>query len=166
MDVEKIKRILRLKPLDFEGGYFAETYRSKETFDYRDATGAKKKKSLCTAIYYLITPETSSMIHSLSSDEIFHFYLGDPVRMLVLYPDGSSHTIVLGKDLSSGQKLQYVVPKNSWQGSYLLEGGRFALMGTTVSPAFDYEDFILGEREFLLKKYPDRKDIITRLTTG
>lgn len=166
MDAEKIITILGLKPLDIEGGYFKETYRLEDAFEHESPDGSKKKKSFCTAIYYLLTPQTSSMIHSISSDEIFHFYLGDPVKMLLLYPDGNSDTVTLGSDLMSDQKIQYLVPKNTWQGSYLLEGGRFALMGTTVSPAFDQEDFSLGKKDFLSKKYPDREDLIKRLAAG
>jgi predicted cupin superfamily sugar epimerase len=103
-------------------------------------------------------------MHRLKSDEIFHFYLGDPVEMLQLWPDGSSRRVVLGSDLASGNSLQQVVPKDVWQGSYLLEGGRFALLGCTVAPGFEFEDYQSGTRDGLIRQYPREQDLIAKLT--
>jgi predicted cupin superfamily sugar epimerase len=102
----------------------------------------------------------------LKSDEVFHFYLGEPVTILQLHPDRSSEVITLGPDILKGQQVQVLVPKNSWQGCFLNKGGRFALMGTTVSPGFEYADFELGRREELLEQYRDREDLISRLIGG
>ena len=145
-----------MKPLPGEGGYYVETYRS----------GAKTGggKNLATAILYLITPEACSKLHRLSSDEIWHFYLGDAVTMLELHPDGSSEVVALGRDITNGQRLQVVVPAGTWQGCFLNEGGKFALMGCTVAPGFEFEDFEPGEREKLLEKYPDRQELVLKLT--
>jgi len=123
----------------------------------------KSSRAFSTAIYYLLTPETCSRMHRLRSDEIFHFYLGDPVTMLLLFPDGKSETVTLGQDLSAGQKVQFLVPRLVWQGAFLNAGGRFALLGTTMSPGFDYEDYEAGDRSMLLHVYPDQKEIIERL---
>ena len=60
--------------------------------------------------------DTFSALHRLPSDELFHFYLGDPVKMLQLHPDGSSCVITLGPDLKAGQQPQAVVPRAVWQG--------------------------------------------------
>jgi len=119
---------------------------------------------MCTAIYYLLTPETFSAIHRLQSDEIFHFYLGDPVEMLQLGPEGKTEIATLGPDLARGMKLQHVVAGGTWQGSRLLEGGRYALLGTTVVPGFDYQDFELGARSALQDQYPRFSSLIGRLT--
>jgi predicted cupin superfamily sugar epimerase len=112
----------------------------------------------------MLRPESFSAIHRLKSDEIFHFYLGDPVTMLQLHPDRSSLAVTLGQDIASGQKLQLVVPRGVWQGTFLNDGGRFALMGTTVSPGFEYSDFELGTRDELAELFPDRREMISRLT--
>lgn len=161
MEAEKIIRILGLKPLGREGGFYSETYRSEDTVGKYLKKGSKE---VCTAIYYLLTPETSSLLHSLPYDEIFHFYSGDPVMMLLLAPDGRSETVILGNDIDKGQRPQVVVKKYTWQGSFLISGGRFALMGTTMSPAYDQKDYIHGKKEELIKKYPDRRELISRLT--
>ncbi|MBN1292516.1 MAG: cupin domain-containing protein [Candidatus Latescibacteria bacterium] len=165
MDAQYIINHLNLKPLPFEGGYFYETYRSGEVVAQ---TGLPPRYSgdrgFGTAIYYLVTPEMFSAVHRIKSDEVFHFYLGDPVTMLQLNPDGTGKTVVLGNDLKKGQYPQCVVPRMIWQGLCLERDGKFALLGTTVTPAFEYDDFELGDREVLIQQYPQFADMITRLT--
>jgi predicted cupin superfamily sugar epimerase len=96
--------------------------------------------------------------------EIFHFYLGDPVTMLHLHPDGSSEVLTLGQDILQGQELQVVVPRGTWQGSFLNEGGEYALLGCTMAPGFEWADYEHPSREALLKEHPDRRELIIRLT--
>ncbi len=148
-----------------EGGFFVETFRARERFA-ADALGPgwPGPRALATAIYYLLTPDAFSALHRLRSDEVFHFYLGDPVEMLHLMPDGSGRVLLLGTDLAAGMRPQVVVPKGVWQGSRLVAGGRFALLGTTVSPGFDPADFEPGEREGLLEAYPGFHERIAALT--
>lgn len=159
-----IKRF-NMKPLPEEGGYYSETHRSSHTLSESSLPdNYSSDRSLSTAIYYMLTPETKSLLHRLPTEEIFHFYLGDPVLMLHLYPDGSSNQVILGQDLNRGQSVQVLVPKDVWQGSYLLEGGQFAFMGTTMSPGFDFSDNEIGNRDDLMKFYPSQKKLIERLT--
>ena len=103
-------------------------------------------------------------MHKVASDEIFHFYLGDPVRMLQLDTDGESRTRVLGSDILGGQEPQVLVRRGIWQGSISEPGGTFALFGCTVSPGFEYADYETGRREPLTKLYPKYADLIRRLT--
>jgi predicted cupin superfamily sugar epimerase len=149
---------LDLKPHPREGGYYRETYRSSQ--------GAPGRKSAGTAIYYLLTPDTFSALHRLPTDEIFHFYLGDPVRMLQLWPDGSGRIETLGPDILAGQQPQLVVPADVWQGSLLAPGGSLALLGCTVAPGFEFSDYEAGDREGLKRRYPIFAELITRLTTA
>ena len=102
-------------------------------------------------------------MHKLITDEIFHFYLGDPVEMLLLYPDGESKIVTIGNDLKAGHSPQVVVPRGVWQGSYLPRG-EFALLGTTMSPGFDFEDFEIGKRDILLEQFPAQSQLIKKLT--
>src|SRR5437762_5450595 len=99
---EQLIRQLNLQPLPNEGGYYAETYRAEETLANGRATS--------TAIYYLLTADCCSKMHRLKSDEIWHFYLGDPAEMLQLAPDGSGRTMLLGRELCAGQQCQMFVP--------------------------------------------------------
>lgn len=159
MTVDEIKSLLHLRPHPREGGFFAETYRSS-----LETAIADGQRSLATAIYYLLTPGTFSEMHRLPGDEIFHFYLGDPVEMLQLFRDGSSSVVVLGQDIQRGQRLQHVVPGGVWQGSRLVEGGRFALLGTTMSPGFAYEDYVSGTKDALVAQFPDRAVMVAQLS--
>jgi hypothetical protein len=84
--------------------------------------------------------------------------------MLRLYPDGSGERVVLGQDLAEGQWVQTVVPQGVWQGSRLVEGGRFALLGCTVSPGFDYADYESGKRAELVRGWAEWAEMIRALT--
>ena len=104
--------LLKLEPHPEEGGYFAETYRSTEVIQ-KEALPDRHSdsRSVSTAIYYLLTPETFSEMHRLKSDEVFHFYLGDPVEMLQLWPNGSGRVVTMGQDIAGGMKPQlFVLP--------------------------------------------------------
>jgi predicted cupin superfamily sugar epimerase len=161
---EELIRHLGLQPHPKEGGFFRETYRAAEACGQLPAR-YQGRRSVSTALYYLLTPTTYSALHRLQSDEIFHFYSGDPIRMLQLDADGRGRTIVLGPDVMSGQQFQVVVPRGVWQGSCLEPGGRFALLGCTVAPGFEYADYESGDRQALTKQYPAFEDLIRRLTS-
>lgn len=158
---------LGLVPHPEEGGYYLETYRSKESAPHPALPPRyPSDRSFGTAIYYLLTPDTFSALHRLHSDEIFHFYLGDPVILLELEPDGESRVSRLGQDLLAGEQVQAVVQRGNWFGARLAEGGRFALMGTMVAPGFEFEDYETGNREDLLQQYPSQREWITKLTSS
>ena len=158
---------LRLVPLTIEGGYFRETFRAPLRF-IAGALPAEYggERNASTAIYYLLTPESFSAIHRVRSDEVFHFYAGDPVEMLQLWPDGSAKVVAIGNSLDSGFEPQLVVPAGIWQGCRLKPGGRWALMGCTVAPGFDYADFEAATRLELLRDYPNHAELIAALTPG
>ena len=158
--------MLNLSP-HVEGGYFCETYRSNEEIPSSNLPGRYNgERCFGTAIYYMLTADSFSAMHKLRTDEVFHFYLGDPVEMLILNPDGTGRVLLLGPDILNGMQPQVVVPRDTWQGLRLLSGGNYALLGTTVAPGFEFADFITGERDELIGQYPDFRDYITSLTRG
>ena len=159
---DQLIRHLGLQPHPKEGGYFHETYRAADS--YADPTRYVGPRCASTAIYYLLTPNTFSALHRQQTDEVFHFYLGSPVRMLQLDPDGQGRSIVLGPDVLNGQQLQFVVPRGVWQGSLLEPGGDFALLGCTVAPGFEYVDYESGDRQTLMRQYPTFAELIHKLT--
>ncbi|HPS55550.1 MAG TPA: cupin domain-containing protein [Sedimentisphaerales bacterium] len=153
-----------MKPLPFEGGYYIETYRASEAIAKAGlAERYNGPRNHSTCILYLLTSEMKSKIHRVKSDEIFHFYTGSAVTMFLLGEAKKSKIITLGNDLSKQQMPQVIVPKGVWQGCYI-EKGDFALMGTTVSPGFEFDDFEIANRNDLLKQYPDEQDLIIKLT--
>lgn len=156
---------LKLVPLTIEGGHFRETYRSELSLPagaLPDEYGGDRNVS--TAIYYLLTMDTFSAIHIIKSDEVFHFYAGDAVEMLQLWPDGNARVAIIGNDVAAGHEPQLVVPAGVWQGCRLIRGGDWALMGCTVAPGFDYADFALGNRDELIARYPGHAEMIKALT--
>jgi predicted cupin superfamily sugar epimerase len=159
MTADEIKKLLKLEPHPIEGGWFRRTYTSAGTVEL--PRGARAQG---TAIYYLLEPGTFSEMHVLDSDEIFHFYLGDPVEMLQLRLDGSSAVLTLGSDLQAGQQVQVVVPAGVWQGTRLAGDGKVALLGCTVTPGFDYADYRNGSADELIAKWPDQAERIRALT--
>jgi predicted cupin superfamily sugar epimerase len=159
MTAEEIKALLKLEPHPVEGGSFRRTYTSTGSVEL--PRGARAQG---TAIYYLLEAGTFSEMHVLASDEIFHFYLGDPVEMLQLYEDGSSAVLTLGPDLAAGQNVQLVVPAGVWQGTRLVEGGKVALLGCTVTPGFDFADYTSGSHAELAAKWPAEAERIGKLT--
>ena len=115
MTVDDIVRLLDLQPHPTEGGYFVETHRTAETVPAHalpDRYAGDRAHG--TAIYYLLTADTFSALHRLASDEVFHFYLGDPVEQLQLFPGGEGRTVVLGTDLAAGQRPQQIVHQIVW----------------------------------------------------
>lgn len=165
VSVDQIRQILNLQPHPAEGGFFAETYRSKECIPAGlFPLHHNGVRSVSTAIYYLLTPESCSTMHRLPTDEIFHFYMGDPVEMLQLFPDRSGRVITLGANILDGMRPQVVVPGSTWQGARLRPGGSFALLGTTMAPGFDYADYEAGLRHELLDAYPRFREMIEALT--
>jgi uncharacterized protein len=159
MTADEVKALLNLQPHPIEGGHFRRTYTSAATVDL-----PRGPRPAGTAIYYLLEPGTFSEMHVLSSDELFHFYLGDPVEMLQLYADGSSAIFALGQDLMDDQHVQLVVPAGVWQGTRLIGNGKIALLGCTVTPGFDFADYCGGSYAELAEKWPERAAQIKALT--
>ncbi len=165
LTAQEVINRLQLVPLTIEGGYFRETYRSSLRFmPHALPPEYGHERSASTAIYYLLTPETYSAIHRVKSDELFHFYAGDPVEMLQLWPDGNAKTLLIGNDFAAGHSPQVAVPAGIWQGSRLVAGGKWALLGCTVAPGFEYADFEAASRDDLLRDYPSQGELIVALT--
>ena len=166
MTAEEVKKLLGLAPHPREGGWYVRTYEASEmvgaeAFEDGRYAGARRTG---TAIYYLLEPDTFSEMHRLKSDEVFHFYAGDAVEMLQLMPGGSGRRVVIGNDLAAGEMPQVVVGRNVWQGSRLVAGGKWALLGCTVSPGFEFEDYEDGERVALSEGWPEFAEMIAALT--
>jgi hypothetical protein len=159
--------LLGLVPLPGEGGHFRQTWAADSSLAPGVPGGPyRAARPVGTAIYYLLSddPDSFSALHRLPTDEVYHFYLGDPVDQLLLHPDRRVERVVLGPDLLAGQRVQHVAPRGTWQGSRLRPGGRVALLGTTMAPGFDPSDYEAGVRATLLREYPAAAADIATLT--
>lgn len=147
-----------------EGGYFKETYRASE----RIAAHALPdrfagERAFSTAIYFMLTAGNFSAFHRIAADEGWHFYTGRPVRVHLL-DDQGYRSIDMGDDPEAGQVFQAVIPGKTWFASEVIADEGYGLVGCTVAPGFDFEDFEMARREELLEAYPQYAEVITRLT--
>ena len=147
-----------------EGGNFRQTYRAK--LEVRALPGFPGPRAASTAIYFLLEADDFSAFHRLRSDEVWHFYAGAPVVVHVIDPAGGYTTILLGNDPAAGQSFQAAAPAGCWFASHVEDGQSWALVGCTVAPGFEFEDFEMAKREELAAKYPQHRAIIERWTRG
>jgi predicted cupin superfamily sugar epimerase len=148
-----------------EGGYFRQTYRSEVSIAQEALpAGFAGARAASTAIYFLLEEENFSAFHRLRSDEVWHFYAGDPLVVHVIEPEGHYSSILLGCDLEAGQVLQGVVRAGCWFASHVADWNSFSVVGCTVAPGFDFDDFELGKRAELVATYPQHRELIQRLT--
>jgi predicted cupin superfamily sugar epimerase len=136
------------------------------TQTYVDAQIGPDGKPLCSATIALLVddPSVFSDMHRLPTDEIWHFYLGDPIELLLLHPDGSDELVILGQDVLTGQRMQTVVVAGAYMGARLLPGGEFAVYGNTMAPGFTLSDFEAASADELIAGWPQRSDLIRALT--
>ena len=141
-----------------EGGFFKETYRSEQiTEPFKKG----EMRSLSTGIYFLITSGNFSAFHRIKSDEMWHFYAGSPLKVHVIEPNCSYYILNIGLDLEKGQMPQAVVPAGAWFASE--SSGDYSLVGCTVSPGFDFNDFELAKKNELKALFPDYSAVIEQL---
>ena len=146
------------QPLPAEGTFFSSTWRSTREFSNGSPVG--------TAMIgmYSNDPLSQSLFHRLPADEVWHFYGGDPFRLVLLFPDGHSCDVVMGNDPLRGQHVQYVVKAGTWQAAHLIDGGLYALFGCTMAPGFMGSMYEGARRSDLLAAYPGCRNNIMRLT--
>ncbi|MBG7701226.1 cupin domain-containing protein [Streptomyces sp. MC1] len=143
-----------LEPIPREGGLFRRTWAGPTRPDGRPEG---------SAIVALLTADDFSALHRLPFAETWHFYLGDPLQLLLLAPDGTTRTPVLGPGLRSGQHLQLTVPARTWMGARVAAGGAWTFFGCTMAPGFTYPDYEHGDAADLTARYPAEAALITRL---
>jgi predicted cupin superfamily sugar epimerase len=144
-----------------EGGFFRETWRSPLLLPALPPDGRIRAAS--TAIYFLLPAGTFSALHRVASEEAWHHYDGDPLDLHLIDERGEHEVVPLGRDFARGERPQYVVPAGTWQAA-VPRGDRYALVGCTVSPGFDFADFELPPRAELVARFPAHAAIVARLT--
>tara|TARA_B100000809_G_C15115090_1_gene522107 strand:- start:1730 stop:2227 length:498 start_codon:yes stop_codon:yes gene_type:complete len=164
MQVQEIVKQLELLPHP-EGGYYKETYRSDGQIDQGSLDEQfSGKRSYSTGIYFLLTKNNFSAFHKIKQDEMWHFYKGDPLAVHMIDEQGNYSKQLIGGNLSKDELPQFVVPKGCWFASSVEHHGEYSLVGCTVSPGFDFDDFELADRNSFIEQYPIHQEIITQLT--
>lgn len=140
-----------------EGGFYAETYRSEGKIKELD-------RHYSTAIYFLLLEDKFSAFHRIRSDEMWHFYAGSAIEVLVLDKESKLKIHRLGNKPEQGETFQLLVPAELWFASRMLDPSSYGLVGCTVAPGFDFQDFEMARRSELVHQYPQHTEIINCLT--
>ncbi|PWG05314.1 cupin domain-containing protein [Polaribacter aquimarinus] len=148
-----------------EGGYFREVYRSKGfILEENLAEYFEGNRNYCTSIYFLLTSEKFSAFHKINQDEIWHFYKGSPLKIHLLSPEGEYTFVIIGDGFKKGEVFQFTVPAHYYFAAEVIKTTSYAFVGCTVSPGFDFRDFVLPSRKELLNEFPQHSKIIGQLT--
>jgi predicted cupin superfamily sugar epimerase len=154
LEVNSLIEHYKLERLPVEGTLFTSTYRSEQEFENGKPYGTAMIGLFCDE------PPSLALFHRLPVDEIWHFYAGDALRLVLLYPNGSSRDVIMGNDPLHGHQVQFVVPAGVWTAGHMLDGGRYSLYGCSMAPGFNSAMFETGSREMLMNLYPDRAEDI------
>lgn len=149
-----------------EGGFYAETYRATEVIKKSALPDRfNGDRAFSTGIYFLLESHNFSAFHRIQADEMWHFYAGQALEIFVIHQDSRELQVIrLGNDPEKGETFQAVVPAGAWFASRPGAGTRYALVGCTVAPGFDFADFEMAERASLQQEFPEFEQIITELT--
>lgn len=148
-----------------EGGYFKETYRSKETTPQESLSEKYSgDRSHSTGIYFLLTSEKFSAFHKINQDEMWHFYKGTPLKLHTISSDGNYSFVVIGNDLEKGEVPQHTIKGGDWFAAEVIDKNSYTLVGCTVAPGFDFADFVLPKRSVLISLFPEHEKIVKKLT--
>ncbi|MEM9679990.1 MAG: cupin domain-containing protein [Bacteroidota bacterium] len=163
-EIDQIINALELKPHP-EGGFYKETYRSDGVIKKESlGTDFEGSRNYSTCIYFLLTSEHFSAFHKIHQDEIWHFYKGSSMVLHIISKAGEYKTVNIGNDFAKGEVPQYVVNAGDYFAAEVPHENAYVLVGCTVSPGFDFRDFIMPTRSELKVLYPKHKDVIQRLS--
>ncbi|EIP98614.1 hypothetical protein OpiT1DRAFT_03074 [Opitutaceae bacterium TAV1] len=167
MTAETLIARLRMEKIPSEGAWFALAWQSADRLPAGGLPSRYGASRLAgSAIYALVTRTDFSALHRLRTDEVWHFYAGDPLELVLLHPEGRSEVVVMGPDVAGGQRPQFAVPAGVWMGARPLTDspGAYSLFGCTLAPGFDYADYEPGYRDELQAGWPERAGLIAELT--
>ena len=147
-----------------ERGHYVETYRASLSVDDLPPPHSGDRAA-STAIYFLVTrAEPTTYLHRLLSDEMFHFYEGGPLDVLMLGPTGPGEVRRLGTNVAAGERPQLLIPAGTWFAAELADAASHCLIGCTVAPGFEFADFELAAGPELAARYPAQAARIARMT--
>jgi predicted cupin superfamily sugar epimerase len=161
---QQLIETLELQPHP-EGDFYKETYRSEHSIPNNALAGNHEgDRSYSTGIYFMLTGDTFSAFHRIEQDELWFFHQGYTIELHMISPKGAHSKHLIGNDISSGERPQLLVPATYWFAARVVDTSEFALVSCTVSPGFDFRDFILPSQEELTMKFPQHAAIISQFT--
>jgi uncharacterized protein len=167
LTAERIIALLGLKPHP-TCGFVAETYRAQERIpDEALPTAYAGSRPFASVLYFMVTVDAQIRLHRIRSDQMYHHYLGDPLEVLLLYPNGTGEITIIGPDLVAGMRPQVLIPGGTFHTSRLQTlraPTGFALLGTTEWPGFESADLELADPRKLIAAYPTLRREIEAFT--
>jgi predicted cupin superfamily sugar epimerase len=154
LTADEIRKLLQLEP-NATCGFVRLTYLSKQTI----APGGLPApfadgRPLGSALYFMVTPTAPMRLHRIRNDQLYHYYLGDPIELLLLHADGDTERIIIGPDLRAGQRVQQLIPGNTFHTARLIGRRRWFLGASTEWPGVVPADVEIGNLDALAEKYP------------
>lgn len=144
-----------------EGGFYAEMHRDSRMVN---AEGFNGQRSASTSIFFLLKEGQFSALHRIKSDEVWHFYAGEPLEIWEIERSGEMKCTLLGNPELEGATFLHVVKAGNWFGSRPARGSRFSFVGCTVAPGFDFQDFEMPDQNWFLQQFPNHSNVIKEMT--
>jgi predicted cupin superfamily sugar epimerase len=154
MTADELRAVLELEP-NATCGFVRLTYVSQQSI----AAGGLPApfadgRPLGSALYFMVTPGAPVRLHRIRNDQLYHYYLGDPIEVFLLHADGSTERVIVGPDLRSGERVQLLIPGNTFHTARLIGSRRWFLGASTEWPGVVPADVEIGDLEQLAGKYP------------
>lgn len=154
MTADEVLALLGLEP-NATCGFVRETYRSTRQI----APGGLQApfadgRPAGSALYFMVTPAAPVKLHRIRNDQLYHYYLGDPLEVLMLHGEGKVEHVVVGPDLRAGQRVQLLIPGNTFHTARLIGSRHWFLGGSTEWPGVVPADVEMGNVEALAAQYP------------
>lgn len=162
--IQEIIKTLNLQPHP-EGGYYKETYRSEGVINTDSLDkNYSGERNYSTSIYFLLTSDNFSAFHKINQDEIWYFHEGSSIQLHTISEDGKHQQFTIGNDITKNESPQLIVPGNHWFAAKVNNANSYALVSCSVSPGFDFSDFVLPTRKELSNLFPQHKEVINEFT--
>jgi predicted cupin superfamily sugar epimerase len=158
LTADEVRTLLKLEP-HATCGFVRVTFMSKD----RIASGGLPApfaagRPLGSALYFMVMPEAPVRLHRIRNDQLYHYYLGDPLEVLMLHVDGTTERAVVGPDLRGGQLLQLLIAGNTFHTARVIGRRRWFLGASTEWPGVEPVDVEIGNVDALAAKYPQVAD--------
>jgi uncharacterized protein len=155
MTAEEVRALLKLEP-HATCGFVRVTFISKKWI----AAGGlpppfAEGRPTGSALYFMVTPDAPVRLHRIRNDQLYHYYLGDAIEVLMLRADGTSERAIVGPDLRSGERVQLLIAGNTFHTARIVGGRRWFLGASTEWPGVEPADVEIGDVDALGAKYPD-----------
>jgi hypothetical protein len=155
MTAEEVRALLKLEP-HATCGFVRVTFISEKWI----AAGGlpppfAEGRPTASALYFMVTPDAPVRLHRIRNDQLYHYYLGDAIEVLMLRADGTSERAIVGPDLRSGERVQLLIAGNTFHTARIVGGRRWFLGASTEWPGVEPADVEIGDVDALGAKYPD-----------